>query len=219
VDLTELQAASKSLKVRSRKEIAGLLVISTAVAGAGSLIGTNVIAGRLDPPSWVVILVMAIAVLTAARTGVRDGPSAGAWSGLLALIVASGAAWWAWTPAPVILGQVQARQTEATEVAQRITGSQARGTCAPASSIDLGVLASLGPWEQVCVFGPSNGPAGLELERAPRSTEINLTYTPTTPFNPDACLHHIAGPWWAVQPSDGNPSRPCPPGFTFQPGG
>lgn len=58
--------------------------------------------------------------------------------------------------------------------------------------VDYGVPAN-GPWRNGLVFSPGG----------------------SEPVDPDSCLRHLDGPWWATV-STGDPAYPCPFSFEFE---
>ena len=141
--------------------------------------------------------------------------------GVVAVAVCSAAVWFADQPEPSIFAALRARQEGATAAAELALRSEPTGTCVAPSASDLGPLVDLGPWDKVCVSSyvadPDPKPVSrVEYNRPPGSNAFGLTYATTKPDQPESCISHIAGEWWAVRQADGqHPEKPCPNGFTY----
>ena len=127
------------------------------------------------------------------------------------------ATYWAWTPEPPIFATVRAHQAAVTASAEAVLASHARGTCSPATSIDLGPLADHGPWSTVCVYGTVDGSIrGLQVIRPAGSSAPGLLYSATgdgpggTPTTSSGCVRRITGNWWADRSPTSDFSNPCP---------
>lgn len=105
--------------------------------------------------------------------------------------------------------------------------------CSAAPSV-TGPVAPLVHAERACVMTSdprlplvefTDAPTGVGY---PTSTWRALLYSPGTtrepdgshvPPEPDQCVQHLAGPWWAMAPLLGQGTGPCPVGYRFLPGG
>ena len=140
--------------------------------------------------------------------------------GGLACIACLAVAAWSWVPEPAVFGQVRAHESADTAVAEREMTALPQGACRPVAGLDLGPLASVAPWSQVCVYGPWRKAATSFVLHSDRP-DLTLTYATWGPEAPGGCSARITGSWWVSVPShvdDGVPGR-CPHGFTYQPGG
>jgi hypothetical protein len=131
-----------------------------------------------------------------------------------AIVACLAVAWWSWVPAPASFAPVRASQSADSAVAERLMTEIPRATCRPVSTVDLGPLAALGRWTQVCADGIWNAANNkLSLRRPDGSA---LTYESDTRAWPGECSAHIVGGWWVSQPADDrNVQQPCPHGFRY----
>ena len=106
---------------------------------------------------------------------------------------------WIWVPDPASFAFVRAHEAAATSSARQVMATMPNNTCRTPSPNDLGVLAEVGPWAQVCVHGPFNGHAeSYDLVRPPGSSQPDLTY----PRAAGGCTWHITGGWYASVSAD-----------------
>jgi hypothetical protein len=192
------------------------------VAVAGFVAGAAAwwLAGDINAKQWwLVPLVVVPPMLATAWAAKRLETHIGYATGGLALIVClfcAALGWSARSPEPPIFAALRARESSATTTAEAMTSPDARGSCSPATTVELGVLGELGPWETVCVSGSAAPEHSISLHRPAGSTEPGLSYS-SWPDDPDSCIRRIDGNWWAVtRPVVGDASAGCPRGFSFQ---
>ena len=216
MEIRELTAAGQAPGRTARGIVPSSILLAALLAGLVSAAAAWWVSPAFLSIGWLMPVVAIPAGLAAVAVGLRDGRRALAITALVAAATCSIGAWWGWTPPPAIFEGIRARQEAATAVAEATMASQAPGTCQPAASIDLGSLADLGPWDQVCVWGPADGSShGFELQRAPGSDAFELVYTMGAgPISVNSCLYDVAGNWWVVGHPAGSMSG-CPRGFTY----
>lgn len=128
----------------------------------------------------------------------------------------TGAAPWTGT-ADTMVGALKTDPAGADTVAQALIDTIPTGTCRPAGQVDLGALAALGQWTQVCRFGRAGtSELGIDVQTGPLGP--NLTYGSVL-SEPEVCDRKVGEHWWVWHVAGQDPVHPCPSGYRYQPGG
>jgi hypothetical protein len=201
----------------------GRLVVGLVLAaGATAALAWWMSAVQLS--KWWLLIAMAVpATLAAVWAGSRRARRTRLLIGLAAGVVCALVTWQVWTPVPALDTTMRAHRSTADAVAEPIISTTPVRSCHSPTAAELGVLAQLGPWAQVCVHGPADGSFRvLELDHSVASGEDMLTYSSngSDAALPDACVRHVTGRWFVhAQANLDDPGDPCPSGFRFQGGG
>jgi hypothetical protein len=104
----------------------------------------------------------------------------------------------------------------ADALGRRLLADVPRRTCADAASLDLGPLAGVAAWGEVCAWGyedASGAHQGLEIRS---TTELpNLAFSAEGTHSPDVCFRRVIGDWWSFYSGNGL-AEPCSASFEFQ---
>jgi hypothetical protein len=133
-------------------------------------------------------------------------------------------AWRIWVPVPVLFTTLRANVRSASATAQHVIDTTEPGTCRTPTPDDLGPLAALGPWAQVCVEGPKTG--GFRIYDLTRPADSNL---PSLSYDTNglhsggqgACWRHIVTGWYAHTQAGtgGSTGISCPYNYQLEGGG
>ena len=208
----------RSLASRAERLAVGVLL----AAGATALVSWFLV-GQWVSPWWLVVAVAlpaAVAVVWATR---RSGWLVRLADTAVVLVVCSAVAWLVWSPLPHRLAVLEAHRSAADATAQRLIAANPPTGCRPPRAGELGVLAQLGPWAEVCFRGLQDGSlASLDLDVVAHSTAGSLTYSAVgwSTSSPDSCYRHVVGHWYIHALANLNdPADPCPYGYRFEGGG
>jgi hypothetical protein len=193
------------------------LVVVVAAVGITKLLTLWLFSGFA--PMWMIAVAALVpaGLVLAWAVSWRRRPEAIA-LGAVALAACLAVAVWSWVPEPAYFGQVRAHLSADTAVAEHMDAALTSGQCRPTNQVELGPLASLGPWAHACIFRSPTNPNfwSFSLEPPQDSTGPSLTYSTAPGPHGGPCVAAIGGGWststWA---NDGDPTKPCPHGYSF----
>ncbi len=168
---------------------------------------------------WWLLVAIAVPSFVAAGWATRDeGRVARCLAGVSMAVVGALICWQVWIPVPAFYEVLRSHHASADATAEQIMAATTPpGGCRTPTPGELGVLAQVGPWDQLCVFvAADSGFRSLELQRPVGSKADGLTYS-SNGSHGGACYRRVVGHWFAHAPANGeDPVDPCPRGYEFQ---